>query len=262
MPLDEQTTQEQPVQTQGTASSTASTQTEQADPQAPAWVRDLAAVDNEDWYKSVPEAHRQSVRAGLEARLREYDRGYQGKFQSLASERKAFEAERTKLQRESKLFNDLFAGNEDPRVGETQKRISELESQLAALTAERDGYKQKYDAVERAEIEREADRVIEQYRDIIDFKVKGKDGKESLPAWQKFSALMETGQFTEEEAAQVVRGMFKLSGTRALPDSLELASDGSRRGAERDDITDSNVPMHVAVARAAERNARRLGITD
>lgn len=227
----------------------------------PSWASDLAALDKEEWYTKLPEDVRPTIRTGLESRLKTWDKGYNQKFESLANDRKAWESERTKLEREAKLFGDLFAGNEDPRVAESATKLSELEQKLSALTAERDGYKAKVDTWERADIEKEADRVIEQYRDIIEYKAKGKDGKDVLPAWERFTALMETGKFTEEEAAGIVRPMFKLS-AKPLPASLDMAGDGTRKPTQVDDLDGEDVPMHVAVKRAAERAAIRLGIHD
>ena len=155
----------------------------------PAWATDLSKVDSEEWFTRLPEDIRPTVRSGLESRLQDYDRGYQSKFQSLANDRKSWESEKTEMERNSKLFSELFSGNEDPRVAESAQKLADLEKKLAELTAERDGYKTKWDSHEKEEIEREADRVIEKFKDVIDYKVKGKDGKETLPAWDKFVGL-------------------------------------------------------------------------
>lgn len=225
---------------------------------APAWASDLAALDREDWYTKLPEEVRPTIRGGLEARLKTWDKGYQTKFQTLAEERKAWESEKTKMARDAQLFDSLFKGEEDPRVSESATRLAELEANLAALTAERDSFKTKWETHDAAEQDKEATRIAEKFRDIIELK----DGNGKLPAWQKFCALMETEQFTEDEAAQIVRPMFKLGQTvRPLTKALDLAGDGTSRAIQVEQDED-DLPMAVAVRRAGERAARKLGVTD
>jgi uncharacterized protein YifE (UPF0438 family) len=226
------------------------------DNQTPAWATDLAKVETEEWYTAIPEEIRPTVRGGLEARLKDYDKGYQGKYQSLAGERQAWAKEKQELQRQAQMFQDIFSGDEDPRVAESQTKLAELEAQLESLKAERDDYKGKWDSHEAESLDKEADRVIEQYKDILEHLDENGDQK----AFKKFAALLSGGEFGEAEAAEIVRSKYmpKVDAPKELSKSLSLASTGKGPSTSNHEIDDGNMSVEQLLRRSAERNARRL----
>lgn len=223
----------------------------------PSWLTDLNKVDAEEWYTALPEEIRPTVRSGLESRLKDYDKGYQGKYQALAGERQSWAKEKQELQRQAQMFQDIFSGDEDPRVAESETKLSQLQAELEELKAERDDYKGKWDSHENESIDKEADRVIEQFKDILEHLDEAGEHK----AWNKFAALLESGRFDEAEAAEIVRSKYltKADGPKELPKSLQLASTGKGPSSSNHEIDDDSLSLEQRLRRSAERNARRLG---
>lgn len=136
--------------------------------------------DPESWdgnLDSLPE-HLQKPVSFLHRQL---ESGYTKKFQSLADERKAFDAakvdlesaqqlgqespqgwqeEKGALERELNLLRNVLDGVEDPRIAEYHEKSSTLETDLATLKEEFEGYK---DFVQK-DITAQADKYAEEYR--------------------------------------------------------------------------------------------------
>lgn len=105
---------------------------------------------------------------------RQLESGYTKKFQSLADERKSFEAqqkehsegagawadEKKTLSEELDLLRRILGGEEDPRLGELTGKHDELETKYNALETEYSGYK---DFVQ-TEITRDAEAYAQQFR--------------------------------------------------------------------------------------------------
>lgn len=229
----------------------------------PDWMTDLNAVEREDWYTALPEDVRPKVKLGIESRAKAWEKGFNQKFQEFSTHRKtysererAWEQEKQELVRRASLFDSLMTGDDDPRIKDYETKVKEYETKLAEVASERDTYRTKYSEWEQREVEREADRFIASYGDIV--------GDEK--AFGKMNALMSTGQFTEEEAAGVVRGMFDLKQeAKPLPKHMQLASPGggpkvTHAPAGDEDEGDDN--LNAQLARAAARAARKLGIND
>lgn len=131
--------QEAPAQV---GASVAGTSTSTAEPaqEPPSWNGELAALDEQDWYKGLPDDIKPRVRAGHEAKLKTYDQGYQAKFRTLADERKSWEtkyAEQQQALRDERAhIESLLFGEADPAAAvkaDLEKKLAELQGKYDTL---------------------------------------------------------------------------------------------------------------------------------
>jgi len=126
---------------------------------APSWNGELSSLDEQEWYKRLPDDIKPHVRAGHEAKLKTYDQGYQSKFRGLADERKSWEQkladERTQLREERAHFERLLYGEEDPAAAVK----ADLEQKLGELQTKHDALAKQQQEREEAENKRAADGV-------------------------------------------------------------------------------------------------------
>ena len=138
---------------------------------------------------------------------RQLESGYTKKFQSLADERKAFEAaqagagngsnewaeEKEALSQELDLYKRLMGGEEDPRIAEWQGKHGELETTHNGLRKEFDSYRAAVEADIEKDAEEYATRFRERHTEIFDDDTKRVE----------FIQIMENG-WDPEEAAKLV----------------------------------------------------------
>lgn len=145
---------------------------------------------------------------------RQLEGGYTKKFQSLADERKAFEAARAEatqgqtnwaeeketLSGELDLYKRLMAGEEDPRISEWEGKHGTLDAEYKKLQGEMQSRLKEYqdfrDAVE-ADIQKDAEQYATRFRER-NAEIFDDDAKRD-----KFVQIMDSG-WGPEEAAKLV----------------------------------------------------------
>ena len=141
------------------AESTTETTTEpaEASTEAPAWAGEMDKLGELPWYSGLDEATQAAVRAGIEGKVSNYDKGYQEKFRTLADERKAWQTEQAtsteKLRKERADLESLLYGEGDPMA--TLK--AQHEESLTAATTERDQLQAQLSEYQNTVIQEQAD---------------------------------------------------------------------------------------------------------
>jgi len=106
------------------------------------WNGELETIQSSDWFEKLPGDVQGMITSGLESKYKNWQRGYNDKFQSVAEKKKALEGREQSLKDSEKRVQRWLYGEEDP--------ISSLKEQIAGLTSE----KEKVEADLRAEMEK------------------------------------------------------------------------------------------------------------
>jgi len=120
--------------TTGAAGSMGSTD-EDADPIADtdtpaaiiAWDGEEASIRGSEWFKQLPDAAKPTVLAGLQAKLGNYDKGYQPEYARLAETRKRLSEREEIVKNQEMRAMQMWTGEIDPLVA-IQKEKEEIET--------------------------------------------------------------------------------------------------------------------------------------
>lgn len=165
------------------------------------WNGEIDAIGGQDWYSGLEEGVRGRVSAGLKAKHDSWNKGYNAKFQALATERTTFEEGMGR--REAKAASDLelakkfWYGDSD-----ADPRVAELTAERDALMAERDGLRTSSNDLKASAYEA---KVKAQWPGIY----------ANDDALNKFADLV-IGGLSEDDAAGYVRHSFSLGGGDAV----------------------------------------------
>ena len=192
--------------------------------EVPAWNGELASLEEQEWYKNLPDDIKPHVRTGHETKLKTYDQGYQAKFRTLAEEKKVWEKklaeQQESLRTERTNFERLLYGEEDPAA--TVK--AELEGKLTELQT-------KYDALSKAQQEQAAAADKQAADAVHDYiKTQAADVYADDEAFETVVGLLTSG-VQPEKALKMVRAT--LTAAEEPPRSVKAMGDDSGTGNSR-----------------------------
>ena len=116
--------------------------TEDSGDSADTWNGELETIQSSDWFEKLPGDVQGLITSGLENKYKNWQRGYNDKFQSVADKKKALEEREQSLKDSEKRVQRWLYGEEDP--------ISSLQEQIEGLKGE----KEKIEADLRTEMEK------------------------------------------------------------------------------------------------------------
>lgn len=164
---------------------------------------------------TAPEEVRELLRIVADVKGKQLEAGYTKKFQALADERKTFEDGKSThdqrvndLEAELRLYKALADGEPDPRIKDSEQKLSERDKQIATLTAERDELKQRHESFVKEQDARWLSDYKERHKDIFVDEGKKADLKALVDyGWEEEAAAELVGATDELKklAEQVVR---------------------------------------------------------
>ena len=109
--------------------------TEDSGGSADTWAGELADVQGSGWFEALPGDVQGAVLAGLEAKYKNWQRGYNDKFQGLADSKKSLSDREEELKAKELRVQKWLYGEEDP--------ISTLKQELDGLRTEKESIETK-----------------------------------------------------------------------------------------------------------------------
>ena len=173
------------------------------------WKGELEALEKSEWYTALPEQHRALVRDGLKAKLSNFERGYQQKFQDVAKQRSHLDNE---IRAERERIQNMLYGVDDPtkdvraELARAVEDKTKLEAELAKFEAEQ----------QEAKVDELLKWVEETNADVY------KDDK----AWTAFAKAYEAG-IEREQAIKMAAVLIDKPSTKEVPDSINMMNTGS-----------------------------------
>ena len=98
------------------------------------WNGEMASIEEQPWWADVPEANRDTLRQGMQAKYQNWNQGYTKKMQDLADQRIGVEEAQASADRAMSKAKQFLYGDHDPLV-EKDVEIEELKSKLGTLEA-------------------------------------------------------------------------------------------------------------------------------
>lgn len=173
------------------------------------WTGELESLESSEWFKSLPEQHRNLVRDGLKSKLGNFERGYQTKFQDMAKQRNHLENE-VRVERE-RIQNMLY-GVDDP--------TKDVRAELARAVQDKANVEARLQAFEHKAEEARVDALIT----YVETNAKGV--YESDEAWGAFVMALESG-IERDTAVKMASALVETPPQKDVPDSISMMSNNS-----------------------------------
>lgn len=174
-----------------------------------AWTGELESLESSEWFKSLPEQHRNLVRDGLKAKLGNFERGYQAKFQDISKQRAHLENE---VRAERERIQNMLYGADDP--------TKDVRAELARALQDKANVEAKLQAFERKAEEARVDALIT----YVETNAKGV--YESDEAWGAFVKALESG-IERDTAVKMAAALVEKPPPKDVPDSISMMSNKS-----------------------------------
>ena len=130
-----ETPAEPSVETAADTTADSAPTTEDSGGSADTWTGELADVQGSGWFEALPGDVQGAVLAGLEAKYKNWQRGYNDKFQGLADSKKSLSDREEELKAKELRVQKWLYGEEDP--------ISTLKQELDGLRTEKESIETK-----------------------------------------------------------------------------------------------------------------------
>tara|TARA_R110002012_G_scaffold105938_6_gene247056 strand:+ start:7922 stop:8893 length:972 start_codon:yes stop_codon:yes gene_type:complete len=130
-----ETPAEPSVETAADTTADSAPTTEDSGGSADTWTGELADVQGSEWFEALPGDVQGAVLAGLEAKYKNWQRGYNDKFQGLADSKKSLSDREEELKSKELRVQKWLYGEEDP--------ISTLKQELDGLRTEKESIETK-----------------------------------------------------------------------------------------------------------------------
>ena len=141
----EGTSAEAPVETAADTGGDSSPSTEDSGGSADTWTGELADIQGSSWFEALPGDVQGAVVAGLEAKYKNWQRGYTDKFQGLAASKKSLGDREEKLKAQELRVQNWLYGEEDP--------LSSLKEEMETLRSEKTTIEEKLRSEMQAAVE-------------------------------------------------------------------------------------------------------------
>jgi uncharacterized protein YlxW (UPF0749 family) len=190
------------------------------------WNGELESLQGAEWLATLDEPTRAAIIEGIEAKYRNYNKGYQRKYGELAQQRRAYDAEIQQVRDESaaamqaaqelrdeatRLWYEGGEGADPAQLQALQQRISELEAAAVERQSQLDRY-------EQADVDQLVERMQKELPDIY----------ENDDALEMYVRLLES-EIPDAQAITMTRAIYQPNTppTRpSIPASVEAAGRG------------------------------------